>query len=142
MKLDRSGSAQWTGGIKDGKGSISTQSGALASHPYGFSSRFEDKAGTNPEELIAAAHAGCFTMAVSNLLGQKGLIAERLDTVAVVTLERGDAGYSIPAIELTLTAKVADVSEDSFQAIAAEAKASCPVSKLLKAVITLDAQLI
>ncbi|SPJ17707.1 osmotically inducible, stress-inducible membrane protein [Burkholderiales bacterium] len=141
MKIQRTGSAAWTGG-KDGKGAVSTQSGALKAYPYGFGSRFEGVAGTNPEELIAAGHAGCFTMATSLMLVEAGLIAERLDTTAVVTLEQVQGGFSITSVHLTLKAKIPGVDDAKFQSIAAKAKANCPVSKLLKADITLDAQLV
>ena len=142
MKIQRTGSAAWTGGLKDGKGAVSTQSGALKAYPYGFGSRFEGVAGTNPEELIAAGHAGCFTMATSLMLVEAGLIAERLDTTAVVTLEQVQGGFSITSVHLTLKAKIPGVDDAKFQSIAAKAKANCPVSKLLKADITLDAQLV
>ena len=141
MKIRRHGSAVWSGGIRDGKGELSTESGALQSHPYGFSSRFEGQAGTNPEELIAAAHAGCFTMALSLMLGEAKLTAERLETSAEVILEKGDDGYAIPAINLTLRAKVPGADRDTFQQLAEKAKAGCPVSKLMKAEIRLDAAL-
>jgi osmotically inducible protein OsmC len=141
MAIKRSGSATWSGGLKDGKGSISTESGALKAHPYGFASRFEGVSGTNPEELIGAAHAGCFTMALSLILGEAGLTAERMDTRAEVSLEKGDAGFSIPAIHLTLRAKIPGTDEKTFLDLAGKAKAGCPVSKLLKADITLDAAL-
>ena len=136
-----SGSAIWSGGLKDGKGSLSTQSGALKEHPYGFASRFEGKPGTNPEELIGAAHAGCFTMALSNILGEAGLTAERMDTKAEVTLEKLPDGFSITAVHLTLRAKIPGADDAKFQELAAKAKAGCPVSKLMKANITLDAAL-
>jgi len=142
MKIKRSGSAVWTGGLKDGKGAISTQSGALKGHPYGYASRFEGVPGTNPEELLGAAHAGCFTMALSLILGEAGLTAERMDTNAVVTLERGADGFSIPAIHLTLKARIPGADEATFRELAAKAKANCPVSRLFKAEITLDAQLV
>lgn len=142
MKIKRSGSAAWSGGLKDGKGSISTQSGALKEHPYGFAMRFEGVPGTNPEELIGAAHAGCFTMALSLILGEAGLTAEQMDTTAVVTLEKGAEGFSIPAIHLTLKARIPGADDKTFQELATKAKANCPVSKLLKADITLDAQLV
>jgi osmotically inducible protein OsmC len=142
VKIKRSGSASWAGSLKEGKGVLSTQSGALSEQPYGFGTRFENVPGTNPEELIAAAHAGCFTMALSNLLGQNGFTAERLDTTAVVTLERGETGFSIPAVSLTLAAKISGIDDASFRKLAAEAKANCPVSKLLKADVTLDAKLV
>ena len=141
MSMKNSGSAVWSGGLKDGKGSISTQSGALKEYPYGFASRFEGKPGTNPEELIGAAHAGCFTMALSNILGEAGLTAERMDTKADVTLEKQEGGFAITAVHLTLRAKIPGVDNAKFQELAAKAKAGCPVSKLLKANITLDAAL-
>jgi osmotically inducible protein OsmC len=139
--MKNSGSAVWSGGLKDGKGSISTQSGALKEYPYGFASRFEGKPGTNPEELIGAAHAGCFTMALSNILGEAGLTAERMDTKADVTLEKQDGGFAITAVHLTLRAKIPGTDDATFQELAAKAKYGCPVSKLLKANITLDAAL-
>jgi osmotically inducible protein OsmC len=135
------GSAVWKGGIKDGKRAISTRSGALTEHPYGFSSRFEGKPGTNPEELIGAAHAGCFTMALSLILGEAGLTAERMETRADVTLDELGDGYAVTAVHLALNAKIPGADQARFQELAAEAKAGCPVSKLLKAEITLDATL-
>ena len=141
MKIDRNGSATWQGGLKDGKGSISTQSGALKEHPYGFASRFEGVAGTNPEELIGAAHAGCFTMALSLILGEAGLKADRMDTTAKVTLEQVEGGFSITAIALTLKAKIPGTDQAKFEELANKAKAGCPVSKLMKADITLKATL-
>jgi osmotically inducible protein OsmC len=136
------GSAVWNGGIKDGKGAISTKSGALTAYPYGFSSRFEGKPGTNPEELIGAAHAGCFTMALSLILGEAKLTAEQMDTTAEVTLDQVADGFAITAVHLTLKAKIPGADEATFKELAAKAKAGCPVSKLLKAEITLDAQLL
>ena len=106
MSIDRSASAQWSGGLKTGRGSLTTQSGVLSAAPYGFSSRFEGQPGTNPEELIGAAHAGCFTMQLSALLEKAGLTAEQLETKAVVSLERDATGFSIPRIKLTLVGKV------------------------------------
>ena len=135
------GKAVWRGGFKDGKGAISTKSGALADYPYGFVSRFEGKPGTNPEELIGAAHAGCFTMALSNILGEAGLTAEEMTTQADVTLEKKEDGFTITKVHLTLRAKIPGADDAKFQALAAKAKAGCPVSKLLKAEITLDASL-
>src|SRR5476649_593164 len=137
MKIERTGSAAWQGGIKDGKGSISTQSGALKTHPYGFSSRFEGTPGTNPEELIAAAHSGCFTMALSLILSEAKLVAEHMETSAQVTLEQVPDGYAITAVHLSLTAKIPGADQETFENLAARAKAGCPVSKLLKADITL-----
>jgi len=136
------GSAVWSGGLKDGKGSISTKSGALKDYPYGFASRFEGKPGTNPEELIGAAHAGCFTMALSLILGEAKLTADKMETQADVTLEKQADGFAITAVHLTLKAKIPGVDNARFQELAAKAKAGCPVSKLLKADITLDASLI
>lgn len=139
--MKASGSAEWQGGIKDGKGAISTQSGALKDYPYGFSSRFEGKPGTNPEELIGAAHAGCFTMALSLILGEAGLTAERMETKAEVTLEKLPDGFAITSVHLTLKARIPYADQAKFEELASKAKAGCPVSKLLKAEITLDATL-
>lgn len=139
MQINRTGSAQWAGGFKDGKGQISTQSGALKNYPYGYASRFEGIPGTNPEELIGAAHSGCFTMALSAVLGEAGLTAESMETTAKVTLESVEGGFAITAIHLTLAAKVPGVDEAKFKELAGMAKAGCPVSKALSAVpITLD----
>ena len=140
--MKTSGTAVWQGGIKDGKGAISTASGSLDNYPYGFSSRFEGKPGTNPEELIGAAHAGCFTMALSLILGEAGLVATQMDTKAEVTLDKVEGGYAITAVHLVLQATIPGVTETAFQELAAKAKAGCPVSKLLNAAITLDATLI
>jgi lipoyl-dependent peroxiredoxin len=142
LKINRSASAAWSGGLKDGKGSISTESGALASYPYGFASRFEGKKGTNPEELLGAAHAGCFTMALSLILGEAGLAATQMDTSAKVTLEQVEGGFAISAVHLTLKAKIPGTDQAKFAELAAKAKAGCPVSKVLKAEITLDATLV
>jgi osmotically inducible protein OsmC len=142
MKIQRNGSAQWSGGIKDGKGSISTESGALKSYPYGFASRFEGKPGSNPEELLGAAHAACFTMALSLILGEAKLTATQMDTTARVTLEQIDGGWAINAVQLTLRAKVPGADAATFAELAAKAKAGCPVSKVLNATITLDAALV
>ena len=141
MKINRSASAVWSGGLKDGGGSISTQSGALKDHPYGFGSRFENGKGTNPEELIGAGHAGCFTMALSLILEKAGFKAERMETKAVVTLAQEGEGFSITTVALTLRAKIPQIDAAKFQELAGTAKANCPVSKLFKAEITLDAQL-
>jgi len=142
MKINRSGSAAWSGGLKDGKGTISTQSGALDAYPYGFATRFEGMPGSNPEELIAAAHASCFTMALSLILGEAGLTVEKMETSAVVTLEQQEGGFAITASKLTLKAKIPGADDATFQELAAKAKAGCPVSKLLKADISLDAELL
>jgi osmotically inducible protein OsmC len=142
MKINRHGSAQWQGGIKDGKGAISTESGALKGYPYGFASRFEGLPGTNPEELLAAAHAGCFTMALSLILGEAKLTAEHMETSAEVTLEQVEGGYAITVVHLTLKAKIPGADQATFEKLAGMAKAGCPVSKLFKADITLDATLV
>ncbi len=142
MVIKRTGAAAWQGGIKDGKGSISTESGALDKYPYGFASRFEGQRGSNPEELIGAAHAACFTMALSLILGEAKLTAEQMDTKAQVTLEKVDDGFAITAVHLTLTAKVPGTDAATFKELAGKAKAGCPVSKLLKTEITLDATLV
>ena len=139
--MKRSGSAVWKGGLKDGKGSISTQSGVLSNTQYGFNTRFEDGPGTNPEELIGAAHAGCFSMALSAQLGEAKLTAESIRTTATVTLEKIGANFSITAVHLDLVAKIPGASRQSFETAANNAKAGCPVSKLLNAKITLDAKL-
>ncbi|WP_038366653.1 OsmC family protein [Bosea sp. UNC402CLCol] len=142
MAINKTGSAHWEGGIKDGKGAISTQTGSLKDYPYGFASRFEGKPGSNPEELLGAAHAACFTMALSLILGEAKLTAEALDTTAQVTLDKLDDGYAITAIHLTLKGKVPGADQATFQSLADKAKAGCPVSKVLKAPITLDATLV
>ncbi|NGM18648.1 OsmC family protein [Roseomonas stagni] len=134
----RSASAHWTGGGKDGTGSISSESGVLKEAPYGFNARFGDGRGTNPEELIGAAHAGCFTMALAFRLAKEGLTAESLDTTAKVAMEKEGEGFRIARVALTLRAKVPGTDEATFKALAEEAKAGCPVSKLLKAEITLE----
>ena len=142
MKINRQGSAVWQGGLKDGKGAISTETGALDAYPYGFASRFEGKKGTNPEELLGAAHAGCFTMALSLILGEAGFTAEQMDTTAKVTLEQVEGGFAITAVHLTLNAKIPGVDQAAFEKLTGMAKAGCPVSKLFKAEISLDATLI
>ncbi|MFZ2997594.1 OsmC family protein [Sphingobium sp.] len=142
MKINRSGSAAWSGGLKDGKGTISTQSGALDAYPYGFATRFEGVPGSNPEELIAAAHASCFTMALSMILGEAGLTADKLETSAVVTLEKKDDGFAVTASALTLKATIPGADDATFQELAAKAKANCPISKLLNADISLSAELL
>lgn len=141
MTIKRSGSAVWSGGIKDGKGSISTQSGVLDQTQYGFNTRFENGPGTNPEELIGAAHAGCFTMALSGKLGEKGMTAKSLSTTANVSLEKEGAGFTITAVHLTLVADIPGADQAAFDAAVADAKENCPVSKLLKADITIESTL-
>jgi len=139
--MKRKASAVWQGGLKDGKGAISTDSGVLENTQYSFSTRFEDGKGTNPEELIAAAHAGCFSMALSGQLGNAGLTADRINTVAAVTLEKTDAGFTVTKVHLDVTARIPNATEEAFQTAAANAKAGCPISRLLKAEITMDAKL-
>jgi osmotically inducible protein OsmC len=139
--IKRKGSAVWSGGLKDGKGSVSTQSGVLNQTQYGFNTRFEDGAGTNPEELLAAAHAGCFTMALSAQLGEAGMTAQKLETNATVSLDKVDGGFAITAVHLDLVATIPGASEAAFQEAARKAKDGCPVSKLFNAAITLDAKL-
>ena len=139
--MKRNASAEWKGGIKDGKGTISTQSGVLAETQYSFSTRFEDGVGTNPEELIAAAHAGCFSMALSGQLGTAGLTAESIRTTAFVTLDKKDGAFAITAIHLEVKARIPGADEQAFRTAADNAKAGCPVSKVLNAEITMDAKL-
>jgi osmotically inducible protein OsmC len=139
--MKRKASAVWTGGIKDGRGKISTDSGVLRDTPYSFTTRFENGAGTNPEELIAAAHAGCFSMALSAQLGSAGLTAERISTSASVTLDKVEGGFAITAVHLDVTAKVPGADKKAFEAAANNAKTGCPVSKVLNATITMDARL-
>lgn len=139
--MKKTASAHWQGGLKDGKGTISTESGALKQIPYGFNTRFEDTPGSNPEELIGAAHAGCFSMALSMILGEAGLKADSIDTTAEVTLEKQPDGFAITAVHLILKAKVPGASDEQFQELANKAKAGCPVSKVLNAKISLDATL-
>ena len=139
--IKRNASAHWSGTGKEGKGALTTQSGVLSETPYGFSRRFGDEKGTNPEELIAAAHAGCFTMALAFQLTGAGKPPESLDTKADVSLEKEGEGFKISAVALTLRAKVPGMSKDEFMKLAETAKANCPVSKVLNAKITLDATL-
>ncbi|WP_426810086.1 OsmC family protein [Pseudomonas sp. WOUb67] len=140
--MKKTASAIWQGGLKDGKGLLSTESGALKQNPYGFNTRFEGTPGTNPEELIGAAHAGCFSMALSMMLGEAGLTADRIDTAAEVTLDKLADGFAITAVHLVLRAKVPGASEAQFLEIANKAKEGCPVSKVLNAKISLDAALV
>jgi osmotically inducible protein OsmC len=133
--------AVWKGGLKDGSGTISTETGVLKEAPYGFKSRFENGKGTNPEELIAAAHAGCYSMALSLMLGESGMTPERLETHAEVTIEQIGDGFEITASHLSVVASIRVAREEHFVEVANKAKDACPVSKLLKARITLDARL-
>lgn len=139
--MKRKASAVWSGAIKDGKGRISTDSGVLSDTQYSFSTRFEDGKGTNPEELIAAAHAGCFAMALSGQLGKEGMTAERIATTASVTLEKSGDGFAITAVHLDVTARIPGAEQGAFEKAAKSAKEGCPVSKLLNAGITMDARL-
>ncbi|MHB2078865.1 OsmC family protein [Pseudomonas sp. UBA6753] len=140
--MKKTASAIWQGGLKEGKGLLSTESGALKQNPYGFNTRFEGSPGTNPEELIGAAHAGCFSMALSMMLGEAGFTPDRIDTAAEVTLDKQADGFAITAVHLVLRAKVPGASEAQFLEIADKAKAGCPVSKVLNAKISLDAALV
>ncbi|HWA13909.1 MAG TPA: OsmC family protein [Burkholderiales bacterium] len=139
--MRKKGSAVWKGGLKDGKGTVSTESGVLKDSQYGFNTRFENGPGTNPEELLAAAHAGCFSMALSAQLGEAGMKAESIHTTATVNLEKGDGGFAITAVHLDLTAKIPGADKAKFETAANNAKAGCPVSRLFNAKITLDAKL-
>lgn len=140
--MKRNATAVWEGDLTHGAGALSTQSGVLDKQPYGFRTRFEDAPGTNPEELIAAAHAGCFSMALSNVLGEAGLRAERIETRAEVVLEKTDDGFAITAVHLVLEANVPHATQEAFEAAAMKAKTGCPVSKLFNAEITLQATLL
>ena len=139
--MKRKASAVWNGGLKDGGGKISTESGALRDTAYSFGTRFENGAGTNPEELVAAAHAGCFSMALSGQLGAAGMTADSIRTSATVTLEKLDAGWTVTAVHLDVSAKIPNADRAKFETAAANAKAGCPISRLLKAEITMDAKL-
>jgi lipoyl-dependent peroxiredoxin len=139
--MERTASAVWNGSLKEGKGTITTQSGILSHAPYSFVTRFENGKGTNPEELIAAAHAGCFTMALSAQLGTMNFTPQTLRTSAKLTLEKLDAGWTISRIHLDVSARVPGISASAFESAAASAKANCPVSRLLKAEITMEAHL-
>jgi osmotically inducible protein OsmC len=139
--MQRSAKAHWQGGLKDGRGTVTTDSGVLSQTQYSFSTRFENGVGTNPEELIAAAHAGCFSMALSAELEKVGMKADAIDTKASLTFEKTDAGFTITKIHLDLLAKIPNAHDAKFQKAAADAKAGCPISRLLNATITLDAKL-
>jgi lipoyl-dependent peroxiredoxin len=137
----KTGWAVWKGGIKDGGGTISTETGVLKEAPYGFKSRFENGPGTNPEELIGAAHAGCFSMALSLILGEAGLTAEKIETHADVTLDKVGEGFEITAVHLDVVARIPGADNAKFEELANKAKTGCPVSKLMKAKITMVAAL-
>jgi osmotically inducible protein OsmC len=139
--MKRTASAVWAGGLKDGQGKISTESGVLADAQYSFGTRFEEGKGTNPEELIAAAHAGCFSMALSAEIGKAGKTPERIETEAAVTLLKTDAGFTVTAVHLKVKAKVPGWDPQSFKTTAQAAKDGCPISRLLKAEITMETRL-
>ena len=141
MKIVKKASAVWQGGIKDGGGTISTETGVLREAPYGFKARFEDGPGTNPEELIGAAHAGCFSMAFSLILTEAGLKPEKIETHAAVTLEKVGDGFEITSSHLDVVAKIPGIDQAKFDELSNKAKAGCPVSKLLKTNITMNARL-
>lgn len=141
MTIHKKGHAHWEGDIKQGKGTVSTESGALQQQPYGFNTRFEGKPGTNPEELIGAAHAACFSMALSLMLGEEGHKPESIDTTADVALDKVDGGFAITKVALHSKVKLVGIDDATFDSIIQKAKAGCPVSKVLKADITLDYQL-
>ncbi len=140
--MQRKGSAVWKGGLKDGKGTVSTASGVLRETQYSFATRFENGAGTNPEELIAAAHAGCFSMALSGQLGNAGMKADSIETTATVTIDKQDAGFAITAVHLDVTARIPGGDRAKFDQAAKSAKEGCPVSEVLNAKITMEAKLV
>jgi osmotically inducible protein OsmC len=140
--MKRSGSAVWKGGLKDGKGTVSTDSGVLSAVPYNFSKRFESEKGTNPEELIAAAHAACFSMALSLFLGEAGMTADSIETKATVSLEQVGGGFGVTASHLDTTVKIPNANRAAFEKAVETAKSGCPISKLLNAKITMDAKLV
>src|SRR5882724_7540934 len=139
--MKRNATAVWQGDLKQGKGSLSTPSGVLKETPYSFSTRFENGIGTNPEELIAAAHAGCFSMAFSAELGKAGITPESIHTAATITMDKTDAGWTITESHLDVAAKISGVDPAKFTAAANAAKAGCPISRLLKANVTMDVRL-
>lgn len=139
--MERKGSAVWNGGLKDGKGTVSSASGVLNHTPYSFATRFESQPGTNPEELIAAAHAGCFSMALSAQLNNAGLKPEQISTEATVKLEKLESGFAITTVNLVVKARVPGATQEQFQTAANNAKSGCPVSKVLNAKISMDAKL-
>lgn len=140
--MKRKASAVWKGGLKDGKGAISTDSGVLDSTQYSFGTRFEEGKGTNPEELIAAAHAGCFSMALSGQLGNAGMTAEEINTTATITLEKTDAGFTVTSSHLDVSVRIPGADAKAFETAANNAKAGCPISRLLNTTITMDAKLV
>lgn len=141
MAIEKKGSAEWKGSLKGGNGIVSTESGALKDNPYGFNTRFEGQAGTNPEELIGAAHASCFSMALSMMLGEAGLEPQSIRTEATVTLDQDDSGFYVSKVHLTTLASIPGADQAAFDKAANDAKAGCPISRLFNADITLDAKL-
>jgi osmotically inducible protein OsmC len=139
--MKRSANAVWSGGLKDGKGTVSTESGVLSGVPYNFRMRFENEKGTNPEELIAAAHAACFSMALSMILGDAGMTAENIATKATVSLDQREGGFAVTSSHLQTTVKIPNADKAAFQKAVEAAKTGCPISKLLNAAITMDAKL-
>lgn len=139
--MKRKAAAVWKGGLKDGQGVISTDSGVLKETQYSFSTRFENGVGTNPEELIAAAHAGCFSMALSGQLGNAGMTAESIRTICTITMEKTDAGFTVTESHLDVTVRIPGADQAKFETAANNAKAGCPISRLLNAKITMDAKL-
>ena len=139
--MKQKASAQWKGSLKEGSGILSTGSGALVEKPYSFKTRFEGEQGTNPEELIGAAHAGCYSMSFSRILGQAGFTPDKIETTAAISLEQKDGGFAITASHLDVTASIPGIDEATFQDLAGKAKAGCPVSKVLNAEITMEARL-
>ena len=139
--MKRKASAEWQGDLKTGKGAVSTESGVLNQAPYSFTTRFENGRGTNPEELVAAAHAGCFTMALSAELGKSNLVADSLRTTATITLDKVEAGWTVTESHLEVVAKIPGASDEAFQKAARAAETGCPISRLLNTKITMDARL-
>lgn len=142
MAIVKKGSAHWEGSIKEGQGTVSTETGALKEHPYGFKARFEGGKGTNPEEILGAAHAACFSMALSLMLTEAGFIPQSIDTTAAVSLDKDGDGFSITGVHLDTQAAIADIDQETFDRIVNQAKTGCPVSKLFNTNITMDAKLV
>ncbi|WP_407180884.1 OsmC family protein [Bradyrhizobium sp. STM 3562] len=140
--MKRFGSTTWSGNLHDGKGAVSTESGALENYPYSFLTRYGEKPGTNPEELLGAAHAACFTMSLVRMLGTANFVPEQVDGKSEVVIEKDGDGFSISSVHLTVTAKIPGIDQDTFQSIATEAKAWCPVSKLMKVEVGFEATLV
>jgi lipoyl-dependent peroxiredoxin len=140
--MKRFGSTRWNGGLREGKGAVSTESRALENYPYSFFTRYGEKPGTNPEELIGAAHAACFTMSFVRMLGMANFVSEQVDSKSDVVIEKDGDGFSISSVHLTVTAKIPGIDRDTFQSIASKAKAWCPVSKLMNTEIGFEATLV